>query len=61
MCPFLNNPNKMHFLAIKQIGCYLLGTQDKGMILHPTNKNHLGAYVDSNFAGSWSKETLRMN
>jgi len=50
----------MHFLAIKQIGCYLLGTWDKGMILHPTNENSLSAYVNSNFVGSWSKETLHL-
>jgi len=57
---FLNNPNKMHFLAVKQIGCYLLVTWDRGMIIHPTNKNHLGAYIDSDFAGSWSKETSHL-
>ncbi len=50
----------MHFLAVKQIGCYLLGTWDRGMIIHPTNKNHLGAYIDSDFAGSWSKETSHL-
>jgi len=50
----------MHFQAVKQIGRYLLGTRDKGMVLHPTNENHLSTYIDSNFAGSWSKETSHL-
>ncbi len=53
---YLNAPNKTHFTAMKWIGCYLLGTWDKGLILHLTNKNHLVAYINSDFSGLWSKQ-----
>jgi len=52
----LKNTGKSHFHAIKQIGQYLLGTQDRGIILHPTNENCLSTYVNGDFSGSWSKE-----
>jgi len=57
---YLNNPNETHFIAVKQIGCYLLGTHDKGLIMNPTSENCLSAYVDSDFAGSWSKQTSHL-
>jgi len=58
---YLNAPNKTHFTAVKWIRHYLLGTQDKGLILHPTNENCLSAYVDSNFVGSWSKQVSHLH
>ena len=58
---FLNNPNFVHYQAIKCIGCYLYGTHDKGLVLAPTNINRLDAYIDSDFAGSWSKSTSHLH
>jgi len=57
---YLNSPSKSHFTAVKRIGCYLLGTRDKGLILHPTNENCLNAYVVSDFTRSWSKQTSHL-
>jgi len=57
---YLNNPNQMYYLAAKQIGHYLYGTRMKGLILTPTPENRLSAYVDSDFAGSWSKLTSHL-
>jgi len=51
---------KLSFLAAKQIGQSSFGTWDKGMVLHPTNENCLGAYINSNFAGSLSKNLALM-
>ena len=36
---------------MKCIARYLLATQDKGLILHPTTDLHLDMYVDADFAG----------
>jgi len=62
MCTcYLNNPNLMHYQAVKCIGHYLYGTCDKGLILTPTNENQLCAYIDSDFAGSWLKHTSHLH
>lgn len=54
------NPQHSHEVALKCIGRYLKGTQDKGMILRPSfdaNK-HIGidCYPDADFAGLWHHE-----
>jgi len=50
------SPNLHHENAIKLIGRYLVGTQDKGMILKPTETLHINAYPDADFAGLYGYE-----
>ena len=53
---FSNNPRQPHGKALKRIGRYLQGTQDKGLILHPSKDMTLNCYVDADFAGIWGNE-----
>ena len=56
---FVNNPKRSHELALIQIGRYLKGTADKGLILKPkVNDDELAmdVYVDAAFAGGWGSE-----
>jgi hypothetical protein len=46
----------LHEDAIKQIGRYLVGTWDKGMILKPTTLLNINAYPDADFAGLYGYE-----
>ncbi len=48
---FMFNPKHSHEIAIKQIGRYLIGTKDKGMIIKPTSTIGIDAYPDADFAG----------
>jgi hypothetical protein len=48
---FMFNPKHSHKVAIERIGCYFIGTQDKGMILKPTTTIGINAYPDADFAG----------
>ena len=57
---YMSCANSTHYIAVKRICRYLYGTRDKGLILTPTPENRLGAYVDSDFAGSWSRETAHL-
>jgi hypothetical protein len=50
------NPKAIHELAVKRIIRYLLGTKDKGLLLHPTADLSLDMFVDADFAGRWNKE-----
>ena len=56
---FQLNPTTIHENAVKHIGCYLLGTKDKGIIFKPdlSSKSELNCYVDADFAGNYTKET----
>ena len=49
-------PRKSHAMAIRQIGRYLLGTKDKGIILHPKSSDFI-VWCDADFCGNWNKET----
>ena len=46
-------PKHSHEVALKRIGRYLVGTRDKGLIIHPTNELKVDMYVDADFAGLW--------
>jgi hypothetical protein len=48
---FSINPRKQHGTALKRIGRYLLGTKDRGTIIHPTDDLVLNCYADADFAG----------
>jgi hypothetical protein len=56
----VNNPAWHHFQAVKYLCRYLLLTRDKGIILTPNNEHRLNAYVDSDFAGLWSRDTANL-
>jgi hypothetical protein len=46
-----------HTKAVKQIGWYLVGTVDKGIIMDPTPTDHsFKNYVDADFGGLWDRE-----
>ena len=57
---FVSNPNQTHQIAVKHLCRYLLGTRDKGMILHPNMDHRLTAYADADFAGLWHKDFTHM-
>ena len=51
---FTHCPKCVHELALKQIGCYLKGTRDHGMIIKPIADLTLELYVDADFARLWN-------
>ena len=48
----LNDPRKTHGEAVKNIGRYLLGTCDKGMIIKPDMERSFEVHVDADFCGN---------
>eukprot|EP00978_Attheya_sp_CCMP212_P034334 scaffold143320_cov71-Attheya_sp.AAC.1 len=53
---FSSDPKNSHAQAIKQIGRYLMGTRDKGIILKPNPDMGLEDWVDANFCGNWDRK-----
>jgi hypothetical protein len=53
---FVSNPREFDANAVKYLCRYLLGTKDKGIILHPDVSKSFEVHVDCNFAGNWNKE-----
>ena len=55
---YVHSPKRSHELALIQIGRYLKGTLDKGLILKPTNNDSfkMDIYVDAAFACGWGTE-----
>jgi len=49
-------PRRIHEVALKRIGRYLLATKDRGLIMRPTDDVKLECYVDADFAGLWGSE-----
>ena len=47
-----------HEKASKRIDHYLKATQDKGLILNPTDELNVDAYPDANFAGLYGHKKL---
>ena len=54
---FSANPKKSHADAVKQIGRYLMGTLDKGLILRPDPKQSFLVWADADFVGNWNQDT----
>ena len=50
---FSENAKKSHASAVMNIGCYLKGTRDKGLILKPDKLSSFECWVDSDFARNW--------
>ena len=44
-----------HAKALRWSGRYLKVTQDKGLILRPSNSRELEVFVDADFTGNWNK------
>jgi hypothetical protein len=42
--------------ALKQIGRYLKGTRDKGLIMRPSHHLHVDCYPDADLAGLYNNE-----
>ena len=53
---FTFSPRRSHELALKLIGCYLLLTRNKGLVLTPTPELNVDAYPDADFAGLYRHE-----
>jgi len=51
---FSIQPMLSHEKAVKQMGSYLFGTQDRGIMYQPDTKKGLECYVDTDFAGGWT-------
>ena len=51
---YTHDPKLSHSLAIKRLVKYLVGTQDKGLVLSPTKEFTLNMYADADFAGLWN-------
>ena len=49
-------PKHSHASAVKMILRYLKKTQDKGTLVHPSDKLRLDLYVDADFAGLFKRE-----
>jgi hypothetical protein len=61
MCArYVTNHNRIHQDAVKHLCRYLHYTRTRGLILRPSGDNSLNAYVDSDFAGMWSRETCQL-
>ena len=52
---YSRDPWKAHGDAVKNIGRYLLGTCDKGMIIRPDIRRSFEVHVDADFCGNWNK------
>ena len=52
---FSENPRKSPTEAVKRIGCYLLHTRHKGLIIRPSDLWQFDCWVDADFAGNWRK------
>ena len=53
---YVHSPKRSHEIALEQIGRYLKGTIDKGIILKPDpvkNELKMDIYVDAAFASGW--------
>ena len=50
---FTEHPKRSHAEAVKQIGRYILGTHDKGLIICPKSLWHFDCWVDADYAGNW--------
>ena len=53
---FNHNPKQSHATAVKMILRYLKGTQDKGMIINPSDSLDLDLYVDGDYAGLYKSD-----
>lgn len=53
---YTHRPRRIHELAVKRIGRYLLGTRDRGLVFKPDGTLRIECFVDADFAGLWGYE-----
>lgn len=53
---FVHSPRRSHETALEQLGQYLKGTVEEGLVLTPTGKLSIDCFVDADFAGLWPHE-----
>ena len=53
---YSHNPRAIHEVALKQVGRYLIGTKEKGIIFNIDESLKIECFVDSDFAGLWAFE-----
>ncbi len=53
---YTHSPKKTHEDALKQMGWYLNGTKNYGLILNPSNIFKIDCYPDTDFAGLWTQD-----
>jgi hypothetical protein len=58
---FCLDPKKEHGAAVKWIGRYLLGTQDKGYYIKNDLTRGLEVYSDADFAGAYDKDIAHLD
>ena len=49
---FSECPKQIHAEAVKRIGCYLLATRNKGLIICPNQQWHFDSWANADFAGN---------
>ena len=54
---YMANPGKVHWNAVKWVLRYLIGTSDY-CITFNNNNDYVCGFVDSYFAGDWTREVL---
>ena len=54
---YLSCDKLSHEQAVKRIVKYLIGTNNKGLLICPPKHLYLDHYVDANFAGQWTLKT----
>lgn len=57
---FSSSPHLEHEKAVKHLCRYLLGTRHQGIILKPSGSATLDAFCDSDFAGTWTRDTSHL-
>ena len=55
---YTHHPTEKHANYLRQVGKYLKGTDDKGLVLNPSKNGDISitSYVDADFAGLWNKD-----
>jgi hypothetical protein len=50
---YMSQPMRIHDEAVRRIGRYLLGTQDKGFLVQSDTHQSFECYVDAEYCGNW--------
>ena len=58
---FCSNPKESHVEALKYLGRYLKGTNNRGIILDPRESQSFNVWADADFLGNWNKEVAEVD
>ena len=58
---FSENPKYSHAEVVKHIGCYLLSSRNKGLIICPNKQWHFDSWVDTDFMGNWRQKDAHID